>query len=50
MTGKDNPKAGITKRETKKGSTGIILEEKYLSVEGENLSKVKKVFEEEWEK
>lgn len=38
----------IEKSEVKKGANGMVLESKYLHVQGETLKEVKKVFDEEW--
>lgn len=41
-------KTEIYRNEIKKGITGNMLEQKELSVTGDNLDKVKEVFDEEW--
>ena len=41
-------KAEIYRNETKRGVTGSVLEQKELSVVGDDLNKVKEIFDEEW--
>lgn len=43
-------KAEIFRNETKKSISGMILEQKEISVVGDDLDKVKAIFDEEWAK
>jgi hypothetical protein len=43
-------KAEIFRNETKKSISGMILEQKEMSVVGDDLDKVKAIFDEEWAK
>lgn len=50
MTEKKPITQGITKTETKRGISGSIMEEKSMSVYGNDLKECTKILREEWDK
>ena len=48
MVDTEKPKLSITKKIIQKAPSGHVLEEKYVSVEGNTLAEAKKVFDEVW--
>jgi len=48
--GNGKMKAEIFRSEIKKSPSGMIMEQKELSVTGDDLDKVKAIFDEEWSK
>lgn len=50
MADKNKSKCMIFKRESKRNLEGMMFEDKQLTVEGDNMEEVKKVFDEKWKK